>query len=58
MPTVNRSALVRHSAQAMFDLVNDFERYPEFLPGCSDAQLLEQDDAHLVGRLTLSKAGM
>ncbi|MEL0618760.1 SRPBCC family protein, partial [Cobetia marina] len=39
MPTVNRSALVRHSAQSMFDLVNDFERYPEFLPGCSDAQL-------------------
>ncbi len=58
MPTVNRSALVRHSARAMFDLVNDFERYPEFLSGCSNAELLERDEDHLKGRLTLSKAGM
>lgn len=58
MPTVNRSALVRHSPQAMFDLVNDFERYPEFLPGCRRARLIEQDESHLVGELTLSKAGV
>ncbi|BBO54840.1 ribosome association toxin RatA [Cobetia sp. AM6] len=42
----------------MFDLVNDFERYPEFLSGCSNAELLERDEDHLKGRLTLSKAGM
>lgn len=58
MPTVNRSALVRHSAQAMFDLVNDFERYPEFLPGCRRARLIEHDENHLVGELTLAKAGV
>jgi ribosome-associated toxin RatA of RatAB toxin-antitoxin module len=58
MPTVNRSALVRHSAQAMFDLVNDFESYPEFLPGCRRARLIEQDREHLVGELTLAKAGV
>lgn len=58
MPTVNRSALVRHSAQAMFDLVNDFERYPEFLPGCRRARLIEHDEHHLIGELTLAKAGV
>lgn len=58
MPTVNRSALVRHSPQAMFDLVNDFERYPEFLPGCRRARLLTRDGDHLVGELTLAKAGI
>lgn len=58
MPTVNRSALVRHTNQAMFDLVNDFERYPEFLPGCRRARLLEYDESHLVGELTLAKAGV
>lgn len=58
MPTVNRSAMVRHSPQAMFDLVNDFERYPEFLPGCRRARLLERDEDHLVGELTLAKAGV
>lgn len=58
MPTVNRSALVRHTPQAMFDLVNDFERYPEFLPGCRRARLIESDAAHLIGELTLAKAGV
>ncbi|MCW4153564.1 type II toxin-antitoxin system RatA family toxin [Halomonas sp. 18H] len=58
MPTVNRSALVRHTPKQMFDLVNDFERYPEFLPGCRDARLLEQDEAHLVGEMTLGRAGI
>ncbi|WP_048307486.1 type II toxin-antitoxin system RatA family toxin [Halomonas sp. PR-M31] len=58
MPTVNRSALVRHSPQAMFDLVNDFERYPEFLPGCRRTRLIERDEDHLIGELTLGKAGV
>lgn len=58
MPTVNRSALVRHSPQAMFDLVNDFERYPEFLPGCRRIRLIERDEEHLIGELTLGKAGV
>ncbi|APX91660.1 ubiquinone-binding protein [Halomonas sp. 1513] len=58
MPTVNRSALVRHSPQAMFDLVNDFERYPEFLPGCRRARLIERDEEHLIGEMTLGRAGI
>nr|WP_299245346.1 type II toxin-antitoxin system RatA family toxin [uncultured Halomonas sp.] len=58
MPTVNRSALVRHSPKAMFDLVNDFERYPEFLPGCRRTRLIERDENHLIGELTLGKAGV
>ncbi|MGM0544830.1 MAG: type II toxin-antitoxin system RatA family toxin [Pseudomonadota bacterium] len=58
MPTVNRSALVRHTPKQMFDLVNDFERYPEFLPGCRRARLLEHDDDHLIGEMTLGRAGV
>ncbi|CAM3602357.1 type II toxin-antitoxin system RatA family toxin [Halomonas sp. FME1] len=58
MPTVNRSALVRHTPQKMFDLVNDFERYPEFLPGCRQARLIEHDDVHLIGEMTLGRAGV
>ena len=44
MPTVNRSALVRHSPQAMFDLVNDFESYPEFLPWCAAARIRSREE--------------
>lgn len=42
----------------MFDLVNDFERYPEFLPGCRNARLLERDESHLIGEMTLGRAGV
>lgn len=32
MPQISRSALVPFSAQQMFNLVNDVESYPMFLP--------------------------
>ncbi|SFX57918.1 type II toxin-antitoxin system RatA family toxin [Marinospirillum alkaliphilum] len=58
MSRISRSALVMHSAKEMFDLVNDCESYPKFLPGCSDARLIHREEAYLVGELELSKAGM
>ena len=42
----------------MFDLVADIARYPEFLPGCCGAEILETTDAGVVARLDLSKAGV
>lgn len=37
MPTVQRSARVPYTREQMFDLVNDVERYPEFLHWCRGA---------------------
>ncbi len=37
----------------MFDLINDVERYPEFVPGCSAAQVLERGADTLRARLTV-----
>jgi len=34
MPSFRTTRRVRHSASAMFDLVADVERYPEFVPLC------------------------
>jgi ribosome-associated toxin RatA of RatAB toxin-antitoxin module len=42
MPTVRKSVIVPHSCSAMFDLVDDVERYPEFLPWCSGTEVLER----------------
>lgn len=42
----------------MFDLVADIASYPEFLPGCSGAHIIEETDNVVVGRLDLSKAGV
>lgn len=54
MREVKRSAIVPHSPQAMFDLVADVERYPEFVPGCVGAKLLSRDERELTGALELS----
>jgi ribosome-associated toxin RatA of RatAB toxin-antitoxin module len=42
---VQKSVLVSHSAQRMFELVDAVEAYPEFLPWCDGAKVLYRDDA-------------
>ncbi|MEH6347250.1 MAG: type II toxin-antitoxin system RatA family toxin [Bermanella sp.] len=58
MTHIERSALVMHSAQRMFDLVNDVKRYPEFLPWCIDAHIQSESDTKLVAGLTIKKGGI
>ena len=41
MQMVERSALVGYSAAQMYALVNDVDRYPEFLPWCTGAEVRE-----------------
>jgi len=42
---------VAYSAQQMFDLVADVERYPEFLPWCAALRLIERDIDRGEGKL-------
>ncbi|WP_290651499.1 type II toxin-antitoxin system RatA family toxin [Aquisalimonas sp.] len=58
MTTISRSALVHHSARTMFDLVNDVDRYKEFLPWCSDSGVIEQHGDELKAFVTISKGGV
>lgn len=58
MTTVQRSALLAYSAQQMYDLINDIEAYPQYLPGCESAQLLRRVGDEVEARLVLAKAGM
>lgn len=58
MPRIEKSALVSYSAQQMFDLVNDIESYPQFVPGCVAARVKEQGDDYKVATLDISKAGI
>jgi coenzyme Q-binding protein COQ10 len=39
LPSFRSAQRVRHSAQEMFDLVADVERYPEFVPLCQSLQI-------------------
>ncbi|MCC5854866.1 MAG: type II toxin-antitoxin system RatA family toxin [Idiomarina sp.] len=58
MPQIERSALVPYSNQQMFDLVNDVASYPEFVPGCAAARVIEEAGNEMVAELSISKAGM
>ena len=39
MPTIKKSALVSYHASEMFDIVDDIESYPEFLPWCGGSSV-------------------
>jgi ribosome-associated toxin RatA of RatAB toxin-antitoxin module len=54
---VQKSALVKFSAQQMFDLVDDIESYPQFLPWCSGSRVLHREDDIVDGEIQISKAG-
>ena len=58
MTLIERSALLPHSAEQIFDLVADIERYPEFLEGCVGAQILERTEYSVTAKLRLSKGGI
>jgi ribosome-associated toxin RatA of RatAB toxin-antitoxin module len=45
MVKVEKVVLVHHSAAQMFNLVDDVERYQEFLPWCGGVDLIERSDA-------------
>lgn len=57
MRTVNKSALVPYAASQMYTLVNNVERYPEFLPWCRSARVLSQTDTEMHASLALARSG-
>lgn len=57
MTVVEKSALVKFSAQQMFDLVNDIEAYPRFLPWCGGSRILKREGDIVEAELLISKGG-
>ncbi|HJP35238.1 MAG TPA: SRPBCC family protein, partial [Gammaproteobacteria bacterium] len=55
MPAVKRAEFVPFSARQMFELVNDVESYPEFLPWCNQARLDRKVGDGIVATLTITK---
>ena len=58
MIEIRRSALVRHSPERMFDLVDGVEDYPKHFPWCSSATVVERTGKVLEARLDLHFAGL
>ena len=58
MKRMSRSAIVEHSAQQMFSLVDDIESYPRFLPWCTAAKVEERTADAVRATLTVGMKGM
>lgn len=57
MPVISRSALVPFSAAQMYRLVDDIERYGEFLPWCGGTEVIARDDDEVRASICVAKAG-
>ncbi|SFR59205.1 Ribosome association toxin PasT (RatA) of the RatAB toxin-antitoxin module [Marinobacter daqiaonensis] len=55
---IDKSALVLHSAERMFFLVDDVGSYPQFLPWCAGAEVHERTEAEVIASLEVAKGGM
>src|SRR6266545_324018 len=58
MQHVKKSVLVPYSAGARFALVDDVERYPQFLPWCAGAHVLERREDGKTARLDIDYHGV
>lgn len=58
MRDIYRSALVPYTAENMFELVNDVDSYPEFLPWCKAASVKDINALEREASLEFSRAGL
>ena len=52
---MNRSALVARRPELLYRLVEDVESYPQFVPGCTAAQVLERGENEMVAHLAMRR---
>lgn len=57
MANVKHSTVVPYTAAQMFALVNDVERYPEFIPWCIESEVIDPSDNDLKARLCFNGHG-
>lgn len=58
MRHIQRSALVAVSPGRMFEIIDDVEHYPQFVPGCSKARVLERTPERVHAELTVGSGLM
>ncbi len=58
MYSVSRSALVMHSAEKMFNLVNDVAGYSDFLPWCGGSSEVQRTDREVMASVTIDFKGI
>lgn len=58
MAKIQKTVLVLHTAAQMFDLVDDVNRYTEFLPWCGGVEVHKQDEASTMATIHIDFHGL
>jgi len=58
MTTISKNALVSHSPEEMFKLIDDIEAYSEFLPWCGKATEISRDEKNVEASILISHSGL
>jgi ribosome-associated toxin RatA of RatAB toxin-antitoxin module len=58
MREMTRTALVARSPELVYQVVEDVERYPEFVPGCTEAKVLERTATQMIARLAVRRGAL
>lgn len=58
MPEIRRSALMPFPAQFMYEIVNDVDSYPEFLPWCGGVKVHQLDNTSMEASILMRGAGL
>ena len=58
MKTVHKSVLIWYSPQEMYALVTDVNRYPQFLPWCDQARVVESHASGMLAEIGIAFAGI
>src|SRR5688572_3367129 len=55
MREVKRSALIAETPARMYELINDIERYPDFVPWCAAARVVSRKETEVVATLNIKR---
>ena len=58
MPHVQRFVYVHYSAEQMFDLVEDVESYPQFLPWCAGSRIVADHEGGVDASIEIAYKGI
>ena len=53
MKSSNKEVTINHNAKQLFDIVLDLEKYPEFIPWCTDMKIHSKKPNEIVLGVTL-----
>lgn len=55
MPKIQRSAIMPYPAEVLYDIVNDIESYPRFLPWCGGSKINRSDENAMEASVLMKK---